>query len=120
MAGWKDVRVSAPPDYDAILVYLAHGEKGNGEIAVARYCSHSDGTGSWWTWGGPNSGCDLDEAPILWKSLDDHYPSADEIRPALETMIAEIDANPGRYQFVQDWVNSFRRTLAHYRAEAGK
>lgn len=52
--------------------YLAEGEKGNGEIAIGMAFPNERGEfDSYWTWGGPNSGSDIYEVPLMWRPLPD-------------------------------------------------
>lgn len=69
---WQDAKTSKPPHYQAVHIWLEHGEKGNGQMAIARWVSHDDGSGNgaWWSWGGPNAGNDFDNDDVThW--LDD-------------------------------------------------
>lgn len=53
-----------------VLFFLEEGEKGNGEIASGMAFKDDGGSySSFWTWGGPNSGSVVDEAPAKWRPL---------------------------------------------------
>lgn len=55
---------------DRVELFLPNGEKGNGEIAVGMVFRNSDGVfDCYWTWGGPNSGTDINEVPTHWRAL---------------------------------------------------
>lgn len=65
---WQDIETV--PDGQRVLLWLEHGEKGNGEIAVGMVVRLGpDVVDSYWTWGGPNSGSDIDERPTKWALL---------------------------------------------------
>lgn len=67
---WKPI--STLPDGERAILFLPHGEKGNGEITTGMIFRDDDGTVThFWTWGGPNSGSDIDEAPTHWMPLPD-------------------------------------------------
>jgi hypothetical protein len=58
------------PPGERVFLLLARGEKGNGELAVGMVFPDQYGAiDCYWTWGGPNSGSDIDEAPIGWAAL---------------------------------------------------
>ena len=53
-----------------MLLWLEKGEKGNGEITVGMvFREPGEVIDCYWTWGGPNSGSDIDEAPTRWAWL---------------------------------------------------
>lgn len=58
------------PRGDRVFLLLDRGEKGNGELAVGMIASEPDQPiDCYWTWGGPNSGSDIDEVPVAWAPL---------------------------------------------------
>jgi hypothetical protein len=62
--------IDTAPEGERLLLYLEHGEKGNGEIAVGMiFRNEGWPLDCYWTWGGPNSGNDVDEAPTHWALL---------------------------------------------------
>lgn len=70
---WKPIE--SVPDGERVMLFLEKGEKGNGEIAVGIVYRDDDGTiDCYWTWGGSNSGSDIDERPSLWAELP-NFPS---------------------------------------------
>lgn len=77
--------MQAVPRGDRVFLLLREGEKGNGELAVGMICTEpGEPIGHYWTWGGPNSGSDIDEAPIAWAPLPDGWFDAlsnGEIKP---------------------------------------
>lgn len=72
---WRPIKTA--PMGEPIEVYFAHGEKGNGEIAVVYGCDSGHSIG-WWTWGGPNSGSDYTEEPVCWRPLR-NFPTEAEL-----------------------------------------
>lgn len=54
-----------------LLLWLEEGERGNGEIAVGMVIrNRPEGTiDCYWTWGGANSGSDINEAPTHYALL---------------------------------------------------
>jgi hypothetical protein len=74
---WIDWQpIETVPDGERVLLFLEGGEKGNGEIAVGMMIREPDGSVPtyYWTWGGPNSGSDIDEKPVRWAKLPDFPP----------------------------------------------
>lgn len=63
--------IDTVPDGERVELFLEHGEKGNGEIAVGMVFRNDDGSipDHYWTWGGPNSGLDVNERPTHWRHL---------------------------------------------------
>lgn len=62
------------PDGERVELFLEKGEKGNGEIAVGMVIREDWHQGppqinGYWTWGGPNSGSDINERPTHWRRL---------------------------------------------------
>lgn len=55
---------------DRVFLLLSRGEKGNGELAVGMTFEPFD---FYWTWGGPNSGEDIDEKPVAWAPLPEDW-----------------------------------------------
>jgi hypothetical protein len=68
------------PSGDRVFLLLADGEKGNGELAVGMLCyTEPENIDCYWTWGGPNSGTDINEVPIAWAPLpEDWHKALDE------------------------------------------
>lgn len=67
---WK--AIDTVPHGERVLLTLRNGEKGNGEITVGMVFPDSEGhIDCYWTWGGLNSGSDIDEAPTHWAELPD-------------------------------------------------
>lgn len=65
------------PRGDRVFLLLLDGEKGNGELAVGMIlCDKGQRIDHYWTWGGPNSGSDVCEAPIAWAPLPEGWDSA--------------------------------------------
>jgi fermentation-respiration switch protein FrsA (DUF1100 family) len=66
---WRTIDTA--PEGERILLYLEEGEKGNGEIAVGMIYRDegSRAVDCYWTWGGPNAGADVNEAPTHWALL---------------------------------------------------
>lgn len=62
--------INSAPEGERVFLLLAKGEKGNGEIAVGMVFTPVDG---WWSWGGPNSGCDDNEVPVAWAPLPENW-----------------------------------------------
>lgn len=62
--------MDAVPRGDRVFLLLEKGERGNGELAVGMICTDlGQPIDHFWTWGGPNSGSDIDETPIAWAPL---------------------------------------------------
>lgn len=62
--------IDCVPRGDRVFLLLRDGEKGNGELAVGMICSPvGEPIDCYWTWGGPNSGSDIDEIPVAWAPL---------------------------------------------------
>lgn len=62
--------VNTAPDGDRVFLLLEKGEKGNGELAVGMIVRlGNDPIDCYWTWGGPNSGSDINEVPVAWAPL---------------------------------------------------
>lgn len=62
------------PRGERVFLFLERGEKGNGELAVGMVCSdQGEPIDCYWTWGGPNSGSDIDEVPKAWAPLPDNW-----------------------------------------------
>jgi len=69
--------MDAVPRGDRVFLLLKDGEKGNGELAIGMICQDMGETiDHYWTWGGPNSGRDIDEAPIAWAPLPGGWGAA--------------------------------------------
>lgn len=59
---------------ERVFLLLRKGEKGNGELAVGMLCPLDKGEiNCYWTWGGPNSGSDIDEVPVAWAPLPENW-----------------------------------------------
>lgn len=66
--------VNAVPRGERVFLLLAEGEKGNGELAVGMICGEAgEPIDCYWTWGGPNSGSDIDEVPVAWAPLPEDW-----------------------------------------------
>jgi hypothetical protein len=62
--------IETVPRGTRVELFLEKGEKGNGEIAVGMICGNEgEPIDCYWTWGGPNSGSDIDERPTHWRRL---------------------------------------------------
>lgn len=62
------------PEGERVFLFLPEGEKGNGELAIGMvFRNYSGLIDCYWTWGGPNSGSDIDEAPVFWAELPDWF-----------------------------------------------
>jgi hypothetical protein len=69
MIAWN-FDINAVPRGDRVFLLLEKGEKVNGELAVGMICSEpGEPIDCYWTWGGPNSGSDINEAPVAWAPL---------------------------------------------------
>ena len=60
------------PRGDRVFLLLRKGEKGNGELAVGMIVT-DEAPDHYWTWGGPNSGSDIDEPPVAWAPLPENW-----------------------------------------------
>jgi hypothetical protein len=62
--------IEEAPEGRRLLLWLEGGERGSGEIAVGMVFKNDKGrVDCYWTWGGPNSGSDIDERPTMWALL---------------------------------------------------
>lgn len=62
--------IETVPRGKRVELFLPSGEKGNGEIAVGMICTDpGEPIDHYWTWGGPNSGMDIDYVPTHWRAL---------------------------------------------------
>lgn len=63
--------IDTVPDGERVELFLERGEKGNGEVAIGMMLREPNGgiPSHYWTWGGPNSGSDIDEKPTHWRRI---------------------------------------------------
>lgn len=75
--------INEVPRGDRVFLLLRRGEKGNGELAVGMICGDpAEPIDCYWTWGGPNSGSDVDEVPVAWAELPANWFAFLEENPA--------------------------------------
>lgn len=69
--------INTVPRGDRVFLLLEKGEKGNGELAVGMIASEvGEPIDCYWTWGGPNSGSDINEIPVAWAPLPGGWSDA--------------------------------------------